>query len=379
MTGEDRLEKLKRKYNLPDEQDIPEEKDCWANVANNLQYLKDKYSIEYQKDLAEILDIEAQTLSKIKSGQQLPSVFPLLANIKKRFGYSIDDVLFTDIRTAEGNALKIQQQVADTSLPVAMEMDFQGVYQAYYFTPQLHGGRSTFSHDGLLKSGILYIEKKQGYGKVYGNRCPWDGERRGRFFYRENGGNARKQVVKKKLLKRDPDGVLYHGELELSRRNIFINLSMADKKVQMVFYHPESYSRRYIGGLGAMVSAFGNKPSAPCIQCVAMSDTSLDVSEAELSAYLLMHYPEVKAHGDIDGLTEFTALLYAPGCGQEARLSSLPDKEKKHLVQSYIDKIVNDTVEENLFRTVTVSPDEDDKFYHYLKRVRETMHQTGVS
>ncbi len=38
-----------------------------------------------------------------------------------------------------------------------------------------------------------------------------------------------------------------------------------------------------------------------------------------------------------------------------------------------MDKIVNDTVEKNLFRSVTVSETDDDLFYHYIKRVKANM------
>ena len=64
---------------------------------------------------------------------------------------------------------------------------------------------------------------------------------------------------------------------------------------------------------------------------------------------------------------------YRADVEESDRLSKLSDEQKKTLVRNYMDKIVNDTVEKNLFRSVTVSETDDDLFYHYIKRVKANM------
>ena len=60
--------------------------------------------------------------------------------------------------------------------------------------------------------------------------------------------------------------------------------------------------------------------------------------------------------------------LYSRGNDPNLPLS---DVHKKMIVQSEIEKIINDVVTRNLFRMEMVTSEDDNKFYHYLKRVRK--------
>ena len=77
-----------------------------------------------------------------------------------------------------------------------------------------------------------------------------------------------------------------------------------------------------------------------------------------------MHYPNIKSRGPIDEVIDFAIDLYT------SDYSRLSNEHKKELIEKAVDKVVNDLIEKNLFRTVVVSPVDDDEFYHYLKRVR---------
>ena len=90
---------------------------------------------------------------------------------------------------------------------------------------------------------------------------------------------------------------------------------------------------------------------------------------------MLMHYPSIKTYETIDDLVDFVVNLYSQDPEMASQLRRLSDEQKKTLVRNYIDKIVNDTVEKNLFRTVVVSQVDDDEFYHYIKRIKARMNE----
>ena len=124
-----------------------------------------------------------------------------------------------------------------------------------------------------------------------------------------------------------------------------------------------------------MVSVSKGRSSAPCLQYIALADTSLEVSAEELASHMLMHYPNIKTYETIDDLVDFVVNLYSQDPEMASQLRRLSDEQKKTLVRNYIDKIVNDTVEKNLFRTVVVSQVDDDEFYHYIKRIKARMNE----
>lgn len=372
MVEEKRVKELQKKYKLPTEQEVADEIEVQKNVVKNLNYIMFKYDIKVQKDLADILDIGAPQLTKILKGEQTPTLFPCLANIVRRFNYSIDEFLFTDIEITEK-----YRNGADENLPVANYMKFLGVYQLYYFDTSAFKGRERRSHGDSLKSGIMYVEKnpkteKYSVMAIFNMRK----ERADSFYKNElKNGNAIASSCRSKIINAGGTQHVYYGELELSSKHVFINLRFENAKdrVQMIFHRPESNSNQYIGGLGTMVSVSKGRNAAPCLQYIAMANASLNVSEEELASHLLMHYPNIKTYDTIDDLVEFTTDLYASGADGKDRLSKLSDEQKKSLVRNYMDKIVNDTVEKNLFRTVIVSPADDDEFYHYIKRVKSNM------
>ena len=116
-------------------------------------------------------------------------------------------------------------------------------------------------------------------------------------------------------------------------------------------------------------------PLSPCLQYIALADVSLKASEEEIASHLLMHYGNIKTYDAVDELVNMLIQLYQDEDGKGSRLT---EGQKKTLVQNHIDKIVNETVERNLFRTVVVSEVDDDDFYHYIKRVKENMRREAI-
>lgn len=372
MFDEKRIKELEKKYKLSAMQDVIDESDVQKNVVKNLNYIMYKYNIKVQKDLADLLDIGAPQLTKILKGEQTPTLFPFFVNITRRFHYSIDEFIFTDIEITE----KFRDGV-DENLPVANYMKFLGVYQLYYFDTSAYKGRERGAHGDSLKSGIMYVEKNPKTEKYSVMAIFNMHKEKADSFYRNElkGGNCDAATCRSKIISAGGAQHVYYGELELSPKHVYINLRFESTKdrVQMIFHRPESNSNQYIGGLGTMVSVSKGRNAAPCLQYIAMANASLNVSEEELAAHLLMHYPNIKTYDTIDDLVNFTTDLYSADVDGNDRLSRLSDEQKKSLVRNYMDKIVNDTVERNLFRTVIVSPADDDEFYHYIKRVKSNM------
>lgn len=374
-TYDEETQDLLKKYNLTAETGVDEMK-IRDNTINNLKYLMFKYKTKDQaampqQDLAVLLGIGAPQLSKILKGNQILSIFPCLERVRSIFGYSIDEFLYTDIEKME----KIFGENKE-NLPVASYMKFSGVYQLYYFDTSSFKGREHNTNGNALKSGIMYIEEERNTGKYKVIAIFNMNKDRADEFYRDTLHNGWKNMRTAQEDMISMSGYhVYHGELELSSKHVFINVRFENTRdrVQMIFHRPDSSSDKYIGGLGTMVSVSKGRSSAPCLQYIALADTSLEVSAEELASHMLMHYPSIKTYETIDDLVDFVVNLYSQDPEMASQLRRLSDEQKKTLVRNYIDKIVNDTVEKNLFRTVVVSQVDDDEFYHYIKRIKARM------
>lgn len=376
---EKEMQDLLRKYNLTPKMTI-DETEVQKNIVKNLQYFmvkfktKDQVSMP-QKDLADFLGIGAPQLSRILQGNQTPGIFPCLERVRSVFGYSIDEFLYTDIEMMD----RIRH--GDTeNLPVASYMKFSGVYQLYYFDTSSFKGRERNTNGNAIKSGIMHVEKDCKTGKHNVIAVFNMNKDRADEFYRNELHNGRRNMedCKKRIISMNNGSYhVYYGELDLSSKHVFINVRFENTRdrVQMIFHRPDSNSDKYIGGIGTMVSVSKGRNSAPCLQYIALANESLDVSEEELASHMLMHYPNIKTYETIDDLVDFTVNLYSQDPNEPNQLKRLSDEQKKSLVRNYVDKVVNDTVEKNLFRTVVVSPADDDEFYHYIKRVKMYMNE----
>ena len=357
---------LYKKYKLVP-QVIAEEREVHDNIVKNLKYLMFKYRTKDQvsmpqKDMADLLGIGAPQLTKILQGNQTPTVFPCLDHVKRVFGYSIDEFLYTDIEMTESLI-----EGADDNLPVASYMKYLGLYQVYYYDTSSFKEKELCENDAGIKSGIMYVERdtKTDKHRVYAifNMT----KERADDYYRNilKLGKGNLAACRDKIISMSRSQHVYFGDLDLSERHVYINLRFENAKdrVQMIFHRPDSNSNQFIGGLGAMVSVSKGRNASPCVGCIAIANGSLDVSAEEIASHLLMHHPDLETHKDLDEVIDFTIDLYSPD------FSRLSNNHKKDLVEKDIDRIINETIEQNLFRTVIVSPEDDDKFYHYLKRV----------
>lgn len=346
------------------------------NIRKNLDFFQKKLSLSDDKDMARKLGVTTSVYSRIKTGKQLPSLNPFLLTLHKNkgeFHCTIDDFLFTD--------LSEQEDPYSTDLPTAIYMKYEGLYQVYYFDTSPYKGQEFTEDADALKSGLMYIyhDGEEGEVKVYNaiavlNMKKEDADERYAEIMRRQ---WRGVDIKSYIADLGGSTHAYRGKLELSEKHAFISLSYESlrDKAQMIFHRPSGNSDEYIGGLGMLISVSKGNGASPCVQCVALSKGSLDVSSEELASHLLMDYPKIQAGKEIEKLADMAVQLYSRGNDPELPLSEV---HKKMIVQSEIDKIINDVVTRNLFRMEMVTDDDDNKFYHYLKRVRKaSMRQEG--
>lgn len=339
------------------------------NIRKNLEFFKKKLDLSDDKELACKLGVTPPVYSRIKKGEQLPNLNPFLITLHKNrseFHCTIDDFLFTDLSEKE--------DPYPTDLPTAIYMKYEGLYQVYYFDTSAYKGQEFTEDADALKSGLMYIyhDGEEGEVKTYNviavlNMRKEDTDERYAEIMRRQWRGA---DIKSYVADLGGSTHVYKGKLELSEKHVFISLryeSLRDK-AQMIFHRPSGNSDEYIGGLGMLISVSKGNSASPCVQCVALSKGSLDVSSEELASHLLMDYPNVQAGEEIEKLADMLNQLYRNGNNPALPLS---DVHKKMIVQSEIDKIVNDVVTRNLFRMEMVTGEDDNKFYHYLKRARK--------
>lgn len=372
----EKIKELKKKYKLLgklEEQAVADDQKIQKNVINNLRYIQRAYEIESQNDLADILDISPPQLSRILKGEQMPSLSPCLINIYRQFGFTIHDFIFNDVELIDW-----RRRVIKENLPVVNDMKYSGIYQFYYFDTSENRGREKYTHGDALMSGIMFIDEKKPEADKQDVMAVFNmSKERADSFYENTLKAGKVTATTCKDIFKNLSGA-YYGELEFSVKHFFISLNFGGLKdrVQMIFHFcPDSNEREYIGGLGTMLSPSKSRISKPCFQYVALVKASMDVSEEEIAAHLLLRYPQFEVcNTAMDDLVNFTADLYRTDVEANDRLSKLPDVQKKTLVKNYVDKIVNETVENNMLRTVAVSGEDDEAFCRYIKRVNVNMH-----
>lgn len=346
------------------------EREIQKNVMSNLNYVMRKFEIGSQKELAEKLDIGAPQLTRLMHGDQTPTVYPFLVKVKEHFGYTIDEFLYVNLKQRD------EIDTGDrTDIPVASYMKFAGLYQMYYFDTSSFKGRERADDADALKSGLLLIQQSKQSERDYEVIAVFDMQKEYADVCYCNAlkhGASNTDYIWRYIQSLSGKHHVYHGTFDLSAKHVYINLRFENTRdrVQMIFHRPDSNAKKYIGGLGTVISVSKGRNSEPCVQYIALSETSLASSEEEIASHLLMHYPNLKTYDSIDDLVNMIAQLYQYNDIEKDRLT---DEQKKTLVRNHVDKIVNDTVEKNLFRTVVVSSADDDEFYHYLKRVRNSM------
>lgn len=333
-----------------------DEKKARELLAKNVKFLMDQKGWN-QQELADKIGCGAARITGIMKEEWSPSIFPILHELKRLFGYSIDELLFTDI------GRKWLQIHMNEKLPIIATMNFAHLFQGYYFDTSASRGRDYFDSQDALKSCIICVRKK----------CKSDDkleaigifnlkkERADKIFEAYHKNSAWDRIER---LGGDP---VYYGVVEMSDKHIFIDMDYDNTKdrVHMVFHMPNTDAKDYTGGLGCMLSVSTGTYPAPCLQHILLSNKSLNVSSEDIASHVLMHYPQIRTYDEVDEVADLAAKLYGDTDGM--KLINLNDRQKKNLIANEMDQVIDGMIQKNLFRTAVVEVTEDNEIREYLK------------
>lgn len=347
-----------------------------SNVAENTQYLVKKYGAQINKpdckgSLAKLLGISSAKLTQLLNGAQMPSIVPVLFNIHKYFHFTSDQFLFD--RLSEVDKAAPQFFPIDEDALVDHKTEYEGLYQIYYFDKAQMKGRSSRDHARALKSGVMLINRRTG-SNVFTVKTIVDmNKSNADSLFQElywNGSAVRTLSGIDQKLDRDMKfNHMCEGEFEISRKHIYISMKSRRTREQwkLAFHRPEDESSdQYLGGLGTMLSVASDVQQ---MQLIAVSRSSLEVSEQELAEKLIVKYPSLTVTEYVEDLAEFVKKLYTSPSGENSGGLTLTEEQKKMLITNFIDTALNETMEKNMQRTVSSTIDDDNEFREYLKRI----------
>ena len=324
----------------------PEKAD--GNARNNIRYLLSQGNV-YQKELAEEMGYSESTFSRVLNGSSNISM-DLLIRIRNRFGISIEELLFTDMAENE----KLQSSSAD--IPMRGEMNYEGIYQMYDIVRDAYEKGRIF-----LGSGVMIIKRKERENNIY-DVCAC-------FMRREEATSMLQELREEcggdlglmQLMLKEMAGRAYLGELEIMQPGLVIRLKPDERDyVSMMFTRPNSLSRKYIGGLGAMLAFSHGQHPVPRQQRVALSVVPLDTDEEELFHLLSMDESVPDFGGLTQELSELMTNLYS---GKMA----VDEPYRKILIEKLIDVRFQELCEKSIFSVSEVYDEADQNMYHLIK------------
>jgi hypothetical protein len=316
-------------------------------IGKNLFTIMRLNGIKTQKELAEILEVGQAQLCHIIKGEQYPTVYPFLANIQNKFGYTIDEFLYTEIKGG------LQEG------PTVCSVGYDGVYQVYYM-----------SERNKLYSGVLLIKKPNSVTNVskavflsklninYADVCFQNvneqAQKGGYYGEAEYYMNSQSGA-----------GLIYEGEVSYSTDHMFVNLcSKKDgSKVMMTFYREYSMKLVYPGGLGTMSIVGEGKSKIPSARYIGISRQSLECEESEILPYLEIKDTNTSAKIDTN-LIEKIFEQYRTRI-QNTEMFSV--EEQIRLASAKVEDFIMEELNKRLAKSFLVTPEMHDDWCEFIK------------
>ena len=336
-----------------------------SNLSKNTSYLMQKFHLKSNKEMAAKVGISEPSLSRILTKGTIPSVIPFFTNVRDRFGYNMDDMLYTNLREAENGGLD------NPMFSEAVRKKYVGLYEVYFFqTNGAFRGRERGPHSMALTTGLVYIHqnpnKRQYYECLALFNLPKEESDQIYQDIREAYDEGGMYVAQKRMEESgSEERRLYRGVMEITLQQIYFQFSFEDLDRAYIILHRETGTNAmYYGGLGLMLSTtIGNQPK-PCMEYIGFSRASLPSSKDEIAEALIPGYPKLHVYEYLDGLVNTAADLYS---NAESGIASLiPEEQKRTILRDQIESVINDTLEKNLYRTRVATLNDDDAFYHYI-------------
>ena len=337
-----------------------------TNLKLNMFYLMEKFEISTKKEMAKKLDVSLPTLSNVLKDGQIPNIFPFFVNARNAFGYTIDELLYQDIQSVEAKIYTSTDGLTEKKIHNSL-----GLFMVYHFKTTAFKGRERCTDAEALRAGVLFVTRNP--------ENPLEPKVSGTFGLKRD----RAYALYADLMKiADSDGMdeavnyfeniqkdyhVYKGGSRIMAGHIHHALNYNDRDMVTMIFHQPNGQDKYLGGLGAMLSLGKGRYPEPCMQNIGLVRGALPCANELIAQNILTHYPILKAYDQIDDLCSMLAALYSKKDPQEDL--GLSEEDKKVMALHHVDKVINEVVEKNLFRLFTITAQDDDEFYHFIKKV----------
>lgn len=335
-----------------------------ANLQSNLSYLMEKNAIRTKKEMAAFLDVSLPTLSNVMNEGQIPNIFPFFVSAKEKFGYTMDELLCQDIRLEEEKAYTAVEGITEKRLS-----EYLGLFMVYHFKTTAFKGRERSSDEDALRAGVLLVTRDPDH--LLSPRVT------GTFGLKKVRAEELYHQMKEMTDQAGPEKTaawfayqqseyhVYKGEARIMESHIHYTLNYEDRDRVTMIFHQTKGNEEYLGGLGAMLSLGKGRYPDPCMQNAGLVRGCLPCSSEMIAQNLLTHYPNLKAYDQVEELCSMLTALYSREENEESLLTA---EEKRVMVLHHIDRAISVVVENNLFRLYSITGQDDDEFYHFIKK-----------
>jgi len=325
-------------------------KNCFSY---NLENLIKKNALS-QRGLADSLGVSNTAISRYIKGENEPSASMLL-NLKEKFNINIDDFL-----TKKIDFFSVSTKSATISFNSNYDEKFIGNYLIYYYNTSFYKGKVDSLAYNTLKYGVLSIYKDT-RRKTVANMLL--------FKSRTDAENYKIKLDKmtgeelEDEFKNNED--VYSGSIDFNFTQIFINITnpKQNDKGLIILNNPPT-DKSYIGGLGTINSVSRARELMPCVQFIIISKYILHKSEGELYGLLGLDTSDINIKNETEQLINLFKNLYL---NTENNEMFLEEYQKVKIIENFLDNIMKDLLDANVFRYAKISNSEDDDFYRLIK------------
>lgn len=304
-----------------------------------------------QRNLSDATHVSPATINMYLNKNLEPSL-NFLCEIKKNYGYSIDDFCFKNINfMAPEEKIKLNQSLRK----------FIGTYILYCYNSSEYKGKVSSFSKSTLKYGVLTIlANESGNGlRVVCN-----------FIKERDFAETFKQTLDETPLSErealhTQNEQCYTGNIETSLTQIFIYLKsdLLNDQSLIILNNPPS-NKEYIGGLGTANSVSRGREHMPCIQFILLSKKVLKIPDGEIYNMLSLGVSDVNVEVESEQLLNLFKNLYIKNDNIKDDLS---EYQKKKIFENSLNNILIDLIDANMFRFAKVSNTEDDDYYRIIK------------
>ena len=357
--------------------------DIQQTFSQNFKQLLKKEKLT-QKQLAEKMGVLESTVSNCN--RKLPTC-EFLLKLKAIFpDISLDELLMGEISSVK---TPVVNHSNDTDNHFFKNNDYEKFIGAYYFYYLNTSSKNDASYSSKLSVGVIYIYKDPAfiYPSQEGLTCL-------ALFGLKNRKDA--EDIKTTVETLPANNVLeyfksnyfynlYIGSLEISQSHIFIYLKQEHNnkdRALIILHYTESNSPQYIGGLGTVNSASSGRPSDPVVQLIGLSREKVYLTDEEMQKYLRFPKTASDSQHNYKELLDIIKNLYdkknaLPASEKVTDESVFFQKYIPNLIESQLNKLLDEHLEKNLLLYGKASNSADDDWYHVI-RTSKTIYTKGA-